>query len=109
MNVVPGVAHHDDLQYLFFMKRFFPFFERDAPENPMVDISTSMWANFVETGEPIPKNDDKFNGVTWTPFVPSRTNYLDINLHPTMKTEFFPERMRTWDRLFPLPSSNVKH
>ncbi|XP_076180089.1 esterase E4-like [Ptiloglossa arizonensis] len=104
-----GVAHHDDLQYLFFMKRFFPFFERDAPENPMVDISTSMWANFVETGEPIPKNDDKFNGVTWTPFVPSRTNYLDINLHPTMKTEFFPERMRTWDRLFPLPSSNVKH
>lgn len=115
-----GVSHQDDLQYLFYMKQLFPYFESDAPEIPMVEVSTSIWSNFVETGEPIPKNDEKFRDVTWNTFVPSRTNYLDINLHPTMKTDFFPERMRFWERLFPLPSGpqgasakhgshNVKH
>ncbi|XP_076231278.1 uncharacterized protein LOC143177296 [Calliopsis andreniformis] len=105
-----GVSHHDDLQYLFFMKNFFPYFESDAPEIPMVDLYTSMWTNFVATGEPIPK-DDKFRGVTWTTFAPAQTNFLEINLHPTMKTSFFPERMRMWERLFPLSSGthNTQH
>nr|XP_031832206.1 esterase E4-like [Nomia melanderi] len=105
-----GVAHHDDLQYLFFMKEIFPYFESDAPEIPMVEISTSIWSNFVECGEPIPRNNEKLKGVTWSTFVPARNNYLELNLHPSIKTDFFPERMRLWERLFPLPSSqNVKH
>ncbi|KZC07956.1 PREDICTED: esterase E4-like [Dufourea novaeangliae] len=106
-----GVVHHDDLQFLFFMKQIFQYFESDAPEIPMVEKYTTMWTNFVQTGEPIPKNDEKFKGVTWTTLVPSRNNYLEINLNPTMKTDFYPERMRTWERLFPLPtkSHNVKH
>ncbi|XP_053985421.1 uncharacterized protein LOC128879892 [Hylaeus volcanicus] len=106
-----AVDHQDDLQYLFYMKQLFPYFEPDAPEIPMVEVSTSMWANFVETGEPIPRNNDRFRGVTWTPFVPAQTNFLDINPHPTMKNSFFPERMQFWERLFPLPnkSRNVKH
>ncbi|XP_033329533.2 uncharacterized protein LOC117222127 [Megalopta genalis] len=99
-----GVSHQDDLQYLFWLKKLFPYFESDAPEIPMVEISTSIWSNFVETGEPIPRNDEKFRNVTWDTFVPSRTDYLDLNLHPTMRTDFFPERMRFWERLFPLPS-----
>lgn len=104
------MAHHDDLQYLFFMKQIFPYFESDAPEIPMVEISTSIWSNFVECGEPIPRNNEKLKGLTWSTFVPARNNYLDLNLHPSMKTDFFPERMRLWERLFPLPSSqNVKH
>lgn len=106
-----GVGHQDDLQYLFWLKQLFPYFENDAPEIPMVEVSTSIWANFVETGEPLPKNDEKFRDVTWSTFVPSRTNYLDLDVHPSMKTDFFPERMRLWERLFPLPSGpqNAKH
>ncbi|XP_043250756.1 esterase E4-like [Colletes gigas] len=105
------VDHQDDLQYLFYMKQLFPYFEPDAPEIPMVEVSTSMWANFVETGEPIPRNDDRFKGVTWSTFVPARTNFLEISPRPTMKNVFFPDRMRLWERLFPLPSDtkNVKH
>ncbi|XP_076396750.1 uncharacterized protein LOC100876166 [Megachile rotundata] len=104
-----GVTHHDDLMYLFFMKQFFPYFESGDPETPMVDIYTAMWANFVKTGEPIPKDHDKLKNVRWTTFDPQQTNFLDINLHPTMRTDFFPERMRVWERLFPEPSSGVKH
>ena len=106
-----GVSHHDDLQYLFFIKNFFPYFESDAPEIPMVEISTSIWSNFVINGEPIPKDDDKLRNVKWTRLVPEQTNFLELNLHPSMKTEFFPERMRLWERLFPVPSvpRTVKH
>ncbi|XP_053989944.1 neuroligin-3-like [Hylaeus volcanicus] len=104
-----GVSHQDDLQYLFFMKQLFPYFEPDAPEIPMVEVSTSMWASFARNGEPIPRNDDRFEGVTWSPFVPSRTNFLDVDPRPTMENVFFPERMRLWERLFPLPGTNTKN
>lgn len=110
-TVIQGVNHHDDLQYLFFIKSFFPYFESDAPEIPMVELYTDMWSNFVQTGEPIPRDNDKLKNVKWTTYVPSQTNFLDINLHPTMKNSFFPERMQLWERLFPLPKSpgSVKH
>ncbi|XP_076682059.1 esterase E4 [Andrena cerasifolii] len=110
-----GVVHHDDLQYLFYMKNFFPYFESGAPEIPMVELYTSMWSNFVETGEPLPRNNKRLEGVTWSTFVPAQNNFLEIDLSPSMKNSFFPERMRTWERLFPLHSgshnvkSNVKH
>lgn len=105
------MTHHDDLQYLFFMKNFFLYFENDAPEIPIVELYTTMWSNFVETGEPIPRNDEKFRNIRWNKLIPGQSNFLDINLHPTMKTDFFPERMRVWERLFPLPASStpVKH
>ncbi|XP_034181508.2 uncharacterized protein LOC117604963 [Osmia lignaria lignaria] len=106
-----GVNHHDDLQYLFFIKSFFPYFESDAPEIPMVELYTDMWSNFVQNGEPIPRDNDKLKNVRWTTYVPSQTNFLDINLHPSMKNSFFPERMQLWERLFPVPKSpgSVKH
>lgn len=74
----------------------------------MVELYTSMWSNFVINGEPIPRNDNRFSNVSWDTFVPSKTNYLQIDLRPSMKTEFFPERMRVWERLFPLPSRTTK-
>lgn len=102
------------MQYLFHAKQFsfLPYLGDDAPEAPMVELYTSMWSNFVINGEPIPRNDDRFKNVSWETFDPSKTNYLEIDLHSRMKTEFFPERMRIWERLFPLPSQNsrtVKH
>ncbi|KAK1130322.1 hypothetical protein K0M31_018458 [Melipona bicolor] len=97
-----GVSHDDDLQYLFFMKNFFPFFESDTPEASMLEISTSMWSNFVIYGEPTP---DETSNVTWTSLVPdlNETNFLDLNLHPSMKNDFFFERMNQWENLFPEP------
>ena len=77
----------------------------------MVEISTSIWSNFVINGEPIPKHDSRLRNVRWDKFVPEQNNFLELNLHPSIKTEFFPERMREWERLFPEPSvrNTVKH
>ncbi|KZC07957.1 Esterase E4 [Dufourea novaeangliae] len=98
-----GVVHHDDLQYLFFMKQFFPFFDRTAPEVQMVELYTSMWTNFIETGEPVPKSGP-FNNIKWDRFAPAKKNYLEINVNPTMRTGLYSDRMKEWERLFPLPS-----
>ncbi|XP_066595962.1 esterase FE4-like [Prorops nasuta] len=96
-----GVVHHDDLQYLYFISDRFPFFEKDAPEIPMVELITSIWTNFATTGEPLPKDVKAVEGVTWTKYSPDKDNYLDLNLEPSMKTGLYPERMQEWEKLFP--------
>ncbi|EFN65474.1 Esterase FE4 [Camponotus floridanus] len=95
-----GVLHHDDLQYLFFIKAKFPFFEKDAPEIPTVELMTSMWSNFAKTGQPVPPT--LANNVTWDPYSLTTDNYLEISETPTMKTRLFADRMQKWDSLFPL-------
>lgn len=96
-----GVTHHDDLQYLFFMKFKFPYFEKDAPEIPTVELMTSMWSNFAQTGQPVPPN--LANNITWNPYDLAKDDYLDISEEPKMKTGFYPDRMQEWERLFPIP------
>lgn len=94
--------HHDDLQYLFFMKVEFPFFENDDPEIPTVELMTNMWSNFVQTGQPVSPALAK--NFTWEPYLLERDNYLEISEEPKMKRGFYPDRMQKWDSLFPLNS-----
>ncbi|XP_015176907.1 PREDICTED: esterase E4-like isoform X1 [Polistes dominula] len=98
-----GPVHHDDLQYLFYMSALFPFYNGSDPEIPMIERSIAMWTNFMQTGEPIPRNNELFDKVVWDRFETVNDNYLDINLNPTMKQGIFPERMVIWEKLFPLP------
>ncbi|XP_031783705.1 uncharacterized protein LOC116416971 [Nasonia vitripennis] len=65
-----GVVHHDDLLYLFYMSFGFPFFNATDPESAVVEKMTTMWANFAKTGEPIPKYNKLFKGVTWPSLQP---------------------------------------
>ncbi|XP_011690508.1 PREDICTED: esterase E4-like [Wasmannia auropunctata] len=102
-----GVVHHDDLQYLFVMNATFfgtvkiPYFENDAPEILMVELMTSMWSNFVQTGQPVSPALEAKN-VTWEPYLLERDNYLEITEEPRMKTGLYPDRMQIWDSLFSL-------
>ena len=86
------------------MRFQFPFFENDDPEIPMVELMTSMWSNFVETGQPVPPA--LANNVTWVRYWPELDNYLDISERPRMKTTLYPDRMRKWMNLFPLSLNN---
>ncbi|XP_031783698.1 esterase E4 [Nasonia vitripennis] len=106
-----GVVHHDDLLYLFYMSFGFPFFNATDPESAVVEKMTTMWANFAKTGEPIPKYNKLFKGVTWPLLQPKTNNYLEIGDSFTVKSNMFPERYALWDRLFPLPpvASCPKH
>lgn len=96
-----GVVHHDDLQYLFFMKFKFPFFENDAPEIPTVELMTSMWSNFVAIGQPV---SSALANITWEPYLLEADNYLEISETPRMKAGLYPDRMQTWESLFPFNS-----
>jgi hypothetical protein len=49
-KIVAGVAHHDDLLYLYYISIAFPFFGPNSPESKMIEKMTSMWAQFAETG-----------------------------------------------------------
>lgn len=82
------------------MEKIFPYFHEFTPEKRMVELYASMWASFVENGEPVPNNNEAFRGVTWDRFV--QNNYLEINLNSTMKTGLYSDRMKEWENLFPL-------
>ncbi|EZA54386.1 Esterase FE4 [Ooceraea biroi] len=97
-----GVVHHDDLQYLFYMSVQFPLFKNDDPEIPAVELMTSMWFNFVHTGQPVPPA--LANKVTWNHYVPAADNYLEITKEPKMKNGLYPDRMQKWESLFPFNS-----
>jgi hypothetical protein len=47
---IPGVVHHDDLIYLFYISTLFPEFKNQDPESQMVEKLTQLWANFIQTG-----------------------------------------------------------
>ncbi|XP_014218176.1 esterase E4-like [Copidosoma floridanum] len=97
-----GVMHHDDLQYLFFMWFMFPMIKENDPEARMIDKMTEMWYSFAKTGEPVPKNNQLFKGVTWKTLTPDEQNYLEIGDEWRLKTNMIPERYALYDRLFPI-------
>ncbi|XP_015516134.2 esterase E4 isoform X1 [Neodiprion pinetum] len=109
-----GVVHHDDLLYLFNVKRYFPYFNTNDPEYSMVRRLTSMWTSFAKCGNPIPRDVEGFENVTWDAFTPENKKYMNIGDNLTMATDLYAVRMNEWEKLFPLPSvdtpgTNVKH
>lgn len=46
----PGAVHHDDLIYVAYISKLFPFFDETYPEAKMVTKLTTIYANFAKTG-----------------------------------------------------------
>lgn len=97
-----GVAHQDDLQYIFNITEWFPSLQKDDPEVLTTERVTAMWASFALSGDPIPKNNDKFKDVSWEPYTKENQRYLEINDNLVMKTGLYLDRMNLWDKLFAL-------
>ncbi|XP_055678838.1 cholinesterase 1-like [Lutzomyia longipalpis] len=51
LDINLGVAHNDELFYLFTMKEFIPEFDTTSPEGRMVDIFVRTMVNFAARGE----------------------------------------------------------
>ncbi|KAJ8686916.1 hypothetical protein QAD02_022710 [Eretmocerus hayati] len=104
-----GVAHYDDLQYIFYVSYLTPLFQNNDPETLMVEKMTSMWANFAKSGEPIPKNNTLFGDFAWETLTPKNHKYLKIDEIFEMRSKLFPERYALWDEMFPLSDPNSRN
>uniref|UniRef100_A0A1B6JSG6 Carboxylic ester hydrolase n=1 Tax=Homalodisca liturata TaxID=320908 RepID=A0A1B6JSG6_9HEMI len=96
---IPGVAHHDDLIYLFYISTLFPEFNATDTDAVMVRTLTSIWTNFATTGVPtVPCKT-----TAWQPLREGEDRYLRLSRCPEMVSGiFFPHRMDFWNAQFPL-------
>ncbi|XP_050295651.1 esterase E4-like [Anthonomus grandis grandis] len=98
-----GVVHHDDLIYLFYISKLFPLFGVDSPkEVGMVEILTTLHANFAKYGNPTPGHSKVLRNVSWEQFNNRTEKYLDIGTKLVMREKLFDDRYSEWERLFPL-------
>ncbi|XP_066990891.2 esterase FE4 [Anabrus simplex] len=102
INPTPlGVAHGDDLVYIYGTVADFPGGEPNSEETKTIMRVTKMLVDFALTGDPTPKRSDLIQ-VKWLPLLGERKlfRYLEINEELTMKTgPFYPERIAFWDNL----------
>ncbi|CAK1547561.1 unnamed protein product [Leptosia nina] len=103
-----GVAHHDELIYLFSL----PIGFDDIPlssssDSMMVDKLTNNFYNFARTGDPNPLLDTSTPPV-WPPIKPDRRTYLRITEHYSLGQNLFEDRFHVWDQLYPIDYS-LKH
>ncbi|KAJ3646361.1 hypothetical protein Zmor_023951 [Zophobas morio] len=98
-----GVAHHDDLIYLFYISTRYPFFNASFPESKMVGTLTSLWANFATTGDPTDYSHNEYIGnIEWVPYDTTTKKYLEIGEKLTLKEKLFEDRYSFWRNLYPL-------
>ncbi|VVD04718.1 unnamed protein product [Leptidea sinapis] len=96
-----GVAHHDELIYLFSLSIAFPDIGvSSSPDSVMVDKLTSIMYNFALTGDPNPVRDA---GVQrWPAMTPQTRSYLRLARQSSVQTNLFEDRFRVWEDLYPI-------
>merc|ERR1711970_284521 len=95
-----GVAHADDLMYLFRV-RFGNFSSINTEDDEkFVEIWQQLIVNFARYGDPTPVSLE--NIPNWPTAQNSRDAcvYMDIGLKPEEKHRMFAERMQFWNKLF---------
>ncbi|OXA59087.1 Venom carboxylesterase-6 [Folsomia candida] len=120
-----GVAHGDDLQYIFPLSPRFPFLPRDTEQGQFSQRVVKLWVSFVKTGRPstkfwstsAPSKGEKWNpiqstgcGTTSRDHLGDSENYgkcfmnttmpwLDIDENVTVVNNLYHERLQFWDAL----------
>ncbi|XP_022903453.2 esterase FE4-like [Onthophagus taurus] len=90
-----GASHHDDLLYLFYISRRTPMFT-EQPESKIVDYLTTIWGNFIKTGNPDTKS------YKWPEYDLVNQKYLDININLKTSNFMFEQRYKVWEKLYPI-------
>ncbi|KAK4874274.1 hypothetical protein RN001_013634 [Aquatica leii] len=109
-NTVPyGVAHLDDLIYLFHNSKRFTEYREDDPETDTIEKMTTLWTNFVRFGKPIPEQSENLDNVKWEPFTIKSKKYLDIGNKLVLNENLNEKRYAEWEKLFPLSKYHGKN
>ncbi|XP_049799128.1 juvenile hormone esterase-like [Schistocerca nitens] len=99
---VTGVAHADELPYLFTSEAGKEDeIPSDSVEAKTIARLTRLWTNFAKTGNPTPDHHDPLFAVTWPPFSSEDRSYLDIaNDGLRVKKDLMKDRMLFWDKIY---------
>ncbi|XP_044745323.1 uncharacterized protein LOC123307171 [Coccinella septempunctata] len=81
---VPGVAHGDDLGYLF-KSSMTGKLEPNSPEDVGVRRFCKMWTNIAKYGNPNSPTTDPLLQTSWKAFTKDEKNYLEIGQELTAK------------------------
>ncbi|XP_060814384.1 carboxylic ester hydrolase [Bombus pascuorum] len=95
-----GVSHADELQYLFpvgeQLFKDIPLSEKDLE---MVDVLTSLWFNFANSGNPTPETSEQIP-IKWKPVRTQNLEYLHIGQDDIRMSEnLLRERIDFWENL----------
>ncbi|XP_044265430.1 juvenile hormone esterase-like [Tribolium madens] len=87
----PGVAHGDDIGYLFKTK-LSPDLSPGSLEEISVRRFVRFWTNFAKNGNP--------DEPQWKPVKINELNYIDIGENLNARVNPEPERMKFWEELY---------
>ncbi|XP_072946424.1 juvenile hormone esterase-like [Epargyreus clarus] len=98
-----GVAHHDDLIYLFSIRVRFPDIGLSGPDAALVDKMTAIWYNFARYGDPNPRPaTPELATLHWPAMTSQSRRYLRLANNFTILHNQAEDRFQLWDQLFPL-------
>nr|CAD7261814.1 unnamed protein product [Timema shepardi] len=92
---IKGPAHADDLAYLFSFHAAEDLFQPDEAAWNIVRRFTSLWANFIKTGDPTYNED-----INWTPATLTNKTYLQIDEELSLHQDLLGNRMALWDSIY---------
>ncbi|XP_051166329.1 venom carboxylesterase-6 [Leptopilina boulardi] len=96
-----GVSHADDLQYLFPVgEQLFQDTPLTTEDHKIIDLLTSLWFNFANTGNPTPEITTKIP-VKWKSVKSHHLEYLHIESSKTifMGRDLHSKRIKFWNNL----------
>lgn len=99
-NQYPGVAHADDLFYLFNVF-FTPKIVVGSQEDKHVQKFVKLWTNFAKYGNPTPEIDESLDYAIWNPASKGTLDsifVIDKKLGMCENQE--KERMEFWDKIY---------
>ena len=90
-----GVGHADDLLYLF-RPAFAGPVAVDSDEHKMIRFMVSLWTNFARRGYP---STEEVEMPSWPIYSRSRSQYMRLNMAPSVGRAPFSERLQFWREL----------
>lgn len=97
-GVSDGVAHGDDLGYLFYSNFFKNLPEPGSSAEKMTNIMTKLWTNFAKDRNPTSVLDGDVT-VNWEP-MGSDDNYLNINQELKMEKDLMRDSHDYWKKMY---------
>lgn len=100
-----GVAHADDLLYLFNNTVTFPSYTPTESDTKVMKLLTTLWTNFASYGNPTPPQDTLLS-VKWKPVENNTEYYYHFKQDTTVECRkgLFTKDVRFWTNLRDTPS-----